>query len=62
MPHSDYEVESDIQLYKDCGGIYFLPTIVYIPWKKRYPGDYSWCVAWLNFVITFGKWKRKDDI
>lgn len=62
MSRSDYKIKPKIQFYKGSDLIYTLPIIAYIPWKKRYPNDCILCVAWLNFIIAFGKWERKDDV
>lgn len=48
--------EIDTTDYMIC----FLPTIIWMPWKYRYPNSYVFDITWLNLHIGIGLWQRKD--
>lgn len=39
----------------------FLPTIIWMPWRYRYPGTYVVDFSWLIFHMGFGIWERRRD-
>lgn len=42
--------------------ISFIPTIMFQPWRYRFPGCCVFDITWLNLHITIGEWKRKEEI
>lgn len=38
---------------------FFLPTILWQPWKYRYNDSYVICFCWLIFNVGFGIWERR---
>jgi hypothetical protein len=38
---------------------FFLPTIIWQPWKYRWNGCAVVCFHWLNFAIGFGIWEKR---
>lgn len=39
---------------------FFLPTIIWMPWKYRYNRSFVVCFHWFNFVVGFGFWERRE--
>lgn len=52
-----FKVQFDTDSYLIC----ILPTIIFQPWRYRYPNCAVIDVTWLNFHITIGEWKRKNE-
>lgn len=49
--------EKDTRIY----AFTFLPTIVWQPWRYRYPNSFVVELWWLNFVVGIGWWERRKD-
>lgn len=41
--------------------ISLIPTILFQPWFKRYPGDKVFEIYWLNISIAFGEWEKRKE-
>ena len=38
-----------------------IPTVIWQPWKYRYPNTYVVDIHWLIFHLCFGFWERKKE-
>lgn len=48
-----FEIDKSYRAYS------ILPTIVWQPWKYRYPLTSIVDITWLNFHIVIGEWRKK---
>lgn len=59
---SDYRIKPIIKLEVDKKDYLFafLPTIIWMPWKLRYPDTSVIEIWWLIFHVAIGIWERKQ--
>ena len=58
----NWYIEKKIKFYNDTDSyiISLLPTILFQPWRHRYPYCAVVDITWLTFHISIGVWKRKE--
>jgi len=55
----DYWIKPCIKFWVDTNDYMFvwLPTVIWLPWPCRRPGDSIIEFAWLNMWLGLGKWE-----
>lgn len=52
-PKIGFEIDNQSYVF------FFLPTVVWQPWKYRYNNTYVVNLHWLCFDVGFGVWERR---
>lgn len=57
----EYRIKPEIRSFIERDWIYLLPTILYVPWRRRFVGCHCMEFHWLVFVVSVGRWEVKDN-
>ena len=53
-PKIGFEIDERYKMF------FFIPTIIWQPWKYRWDNSFVISVHWLIFAIGVGRWERKE--